>query len=75
MNMVLTWDLFLWRLAELGISLLVAVAALFLAIKVFDRLTHNLDEWAELRKGNMAVAIFLSVMVLSIALMVTLLFG
>jgi|GEM_PF-2698125 len=72
---VLTWDLFLWRLAELGISLLVAVTALFLAIKVFDKLTHHLDEWAELKKGNMAVALFLSVMIFSIALMVTLLFG
>lgn len=72
---VLSWDLFLWRLLELGISLLVAVCALYLAVKVFDRLTHHIDEWAELKKGNMAIAIFMSAMVLSIAIMVSLLFG
>ncbi len=69
------WDLFLLELGELAISLLVAVFSLFLAIKVFDKLTHGIDEWAELKKGNMAIAIVMSAVIIGIALMVTMLFA
>ena len=69
------FELFLFKLAELAISLLVAVFSLFLAIKVFDKLTHGIDEWAELKKGNMAIALVMSAVIVSIAIMVTLLFA
>ena len=71
----MTIELFLLKGAELGIALLVAVLSLFLAIKVFDKLTKGIDEWKELKKGNMAVAVFLSTIVISVAIMVTLLFS
>ena len=71
----MAFELFLIQLGELALALLVAVLSLFLAVKVFDRLTKGIDEWAEIKKGNMAVAVVLSTIVLSIALMVTLLFS
>jgi len=71
----MTIELFLYKGAELAISLLVAVLSLFLAMKVFNKLTHGIDEWAEIKKGNMAVAVLMSAIVLSVSLMVTLLFS
>ncbi len=71
----MTWDLFAYKTVELAIALLVAVLSLFLAIKVFDKLTKGIDEWAELKRGNMAVAIVLSAIIIAVAIMVTLLFS
>lgn len=71
----MAWELFLIKLGELAISLMVAVLSIVLAIKVFDKLTHGVDEWAELKKGNMAVALVVSSMIISISIMVTLLFS
>ncbi|HLE06248.1 MAG TPA: DUF350 domain-containing protein [Candidatus Nanoarchaeia archaeon] len=71
----MAWELFLIKLGELTISLMVAVLSVVLSIKVFDKLTHGVDEWAELKKGNMAVALVVSSMIISISIMVTLLFS
>lgn len=71
----MSWDLFLFKTIELAIALLVAVLSLFLAVKVFSKLTRGIDEWAELKKGNMAVATVLSAIIISVAIMVTLLFS
>ncbi len=68
-------DIFLYKAIELAVALLVAVLSLFLAIKVFGKLTRGIDEWAELKRGNMAVAIVMSAIIISIAIMVTLLFN
>lgn len=65
----------MYKALELAIALLIAVFSLFLAIKAFEKLTRGIDEWAELKKGNMAVALVLSSVIISIAVMVTLLFS
>ena len=39
-----------------------------LAIKVFDWLSQDINEWEEIRKGNMGVALILVAMILSIGL-------
>ncbi len=60
------------------VSLAIAVVALVLAIvlamyavnvgiKMFDRWTKGIDEWAELKRGNVAVAILLAAVILAIA--------
>ena len=59
-------------LLELFFSLLLAVCAIFIGIKLFDRLTPEIDEFKELRKGNLAVAIVLGAIILSTAGMLTL---
>jgi uncharacterized membrane protein YjfL (UPF0719 family) len=39
-----------------------------LAIKVFDWLSKDINEWEEIRKGNIGVALILVAMILSIGL-------
>jgi len=46
------------------------VALMWLAYRVFDRLTPQVDFAEELKKGNVAVAIFIAALFLSIALIV-----
>jgi hypothetical protein len=39
-----------------------------LAIKVFDALSKDIDEWEEIRKGNLGVALIFVAMILSVGL-------
>ncbi|MFA6214087.1 MAG: DUF350 domain-containing protein [Candidatus Micrarchaeia archaeon] len=54
-------------IAQLMIGLLLAMASVYLGIKMFDKLTEGIDEMKELQKGNVAVAILLGAIILSIA--------
>ena len=40
---------------------------LVLAIKIFDLATTRLDEWEEIKNGNMAVAVVIGSVVLAVA--------
>ena len=42
--------------------------AMGLAIKVFDWLSRDIDEWAEIKKGNLGVALIFVAMILSVGL-------
>lgn len=46
------------------------VVLMWLAYRVFDRLTPEVDFAEELKKGNVAVAIFIAALFLSIAVIV-----
>jgi len=54
-------------LAQLVLGLLLAMGSVYLGIKMFDKLTEGVDEMAELKKGNAAVAILLGAIIFSIA--------
>ncbi len=49
---------------------ILGVALMWLAYRIFDRLTPNVDFADELKKGNIAVAIFIAALFISIALIV-----
>jgi len=53
--------------AQLAIGLFLAMGSVYLGIKMFDRLTEGIDEMKEIQKGNVAVAILLGAIILSIA--------
>ncbi len=60
-----------WRIV--GINFLYAglgVLLMWVAYRVFDRLTPQVDFPAELKRGNIAVAIFIAALFLSIAIIV-----
>ncbi len=42
--------------------------AMGLAIKVFDLLSGNIDEWEEIKKGNWGVAMIFTAMILSVGM-------
>ena len=52
-------------------SLVAAVSFAFamgIAIKVFDKLSGDIDEWEEIKKGNLGVALIFVAMILSVGL-------
>jgi len=57
----------------IGVNYLYAalgVALMWLSYRLFDRLTPQVDFAEELKKGNVAVAIFIAALFISIALIV-----
>ena len=56
---------------SLGWALVAAVGfalAMGLAIKVFTALSGEIDEWQEIKKGNLGVALIFVAMILSVGL-------
>jgi len=53
--------------AQLTVGLLLAIGSVYLGIWMFDKLTDGIDEMKEIKKGNVAVAILLGAIILSIA--------
>ncbi len=51
-----------WALVA-GISFALSMG---LAIKVFDKLSTDIDEWAEIKKGNLGVALIIVALILSV---------
>lgn len=49
---------------------ILGVALMWLAYRVFDRLTPQVEFAEELKKGNLAVAIFIAALFISIAIIV-----
>jgi len=54
-------------LLQLVFGLGLAMGSVYLGLKMFDRMTSGVDEMAELKKGNVAVAILLGAIIFSIA--------
>lgn len=51
-------------LAHLGVSMILAVISISVTLRMFGRLTKKMEEGKELQKGNLAVGILLSSVVL-----------
>ena len=62
----------LWQFGKsFGWALVAAVSfalSMGLAIKVFDLLSKDIDEWEEIKKGNWGVAMIITAMILSVGL-------
>ena len=54
--------------AQIVVAVILAAIASYLGILLFNRATRDLDEWAEVRKGNAAMGFVLGSIVLGIAL-------
>jgi uncharacterized membrane protein YjfL (UPF0719 family) len=56
---------------QLLLALALAVVMQYIGLSVFGRLTKELDEWAELKKGNDAVGIVMAAIVIAISTIVS----
>jgi uncharacterized membrane protein YjfL (UPF0719 family) len=73
------WDVGAYRLiaalgveiVQLGVGLILAVLSILFSLWLFARLTVRLEEWTELKRGNIAVAALLAGVILAIALLVS----
>ena len=54
--------------AQVIIAVILAAVASYLGLVLFNRATRDLDEWAELRKGNAAMGFVLGSIIVGIAL-------
>jgi uncharacterized membrane protein YjfL (UPF0719 family) len=54
--------------AQLVIAIITAALVAYLSIWLFDKTTRDIDEWTELRKGNVAVGIVLASLVVGVGL-------
>ncbi len=54
--------------AQIVIAVILAAVASYLGLLLFNRATRNLDEWAELRRGNTAMGVVLGSIIVGIAL-------
>lgn len=55
---------------QLILGILLAVAVIYLALNIFDRLTKEIDEFEEIRKGNVAVALELAGIIIAVAIII-----
>ncbi len=55
-------------LGQLVVAILLAVLAAYLGISLFELSTRDIDEWAELRRGNVSVGMVLAAIAVGIAL-------
>ena|SRR3989344_667693 len=58
------------NITKLAFSLMVAIIAVFCAFSLLDRITRNIDEVHELRKGNVAIALLIAGLMLSVSYVV-----
>ena len=57
-------------IVQLVLGVLFAVGAIYLALTVLDKFTRELDEFGELRKGNVAVALEMAGVIIAVALII-----
>jgi len=52
------------------IGLALAMGSVYIGLKMFDKLTKGVNEWDEIKKGNIAVGIMLAAIIIAIATVV-----
>ncbi|VVB97840.1 Uncharacterised protein [uncultured archaeon] len=55
---------------QLVLGIILAVAAIYLALNVLDKLTEGVEEFEELKKGNAAVALEMSGVIITTAIII-----
>lgn len=55
---------------QLLVGIILAVVAIYMAINVLDKITKGIDEMAEIKKGNVAVAILMAGVLIAVSFVV-----
>ncbi len=55
---------------QLILGIILAIAAIYLALNVLDKLTKGIEEFEELKKGNIAVALEMSGVIITTAIII-----
>ncbi len=55
---------------QLIIGIALAIGAIYLALNVLDKLTKGIEEFEEIRKGNVAVAVMMGGVIISVAVII-----
>ena len=57
-------------IVQLVLGIVLAIAAIYLALNILDKLTKGIDEFAELKKGNVAVALEMAGVIITVAIII-----
>jgi uncharacterized membrane protein YjfL (UPF0719 family) len=55
---------------QLILGIVLAVGAIYLALNVLDKLTKGIDEFEEIKKGNVAVALMMGGVIIAVAVII-----
>ena len=55
---------------QLVLGVLLAIGAIYLALSILDKLTKEIREFEELKKGNVAVALEMAGVIIAVALII-----
>ncbi|SNQ62672.1 DUF350 domain-containing protein [Candidatus Methanoperedens nitratireducens] len=68
----LAGDLFalIASIIQLILGIILAIVAIYLALNILDKLTKGIDEFEELRKGNVAVALEMASVIIAVAIII-----
>jgi uncharacterized membrane protein YjfL (UPF0719 family) len=55
---------------QLILGIVLAVGAIYLALNILDKLTKGIDEFAEIKKGNVAVALEMGGVIIAVAVII-----
>jgi uncharacterized membrane protein YjfL (UPF0719 family) len=64
------WLAIIASLIQLILGIILAIGAIYLALNILDRLTKGVDEFEEIKKGNVAVALMMAGVIVSTALII-----
>ena len=57
-------------LIQLILGIVLAIAAIYLALNILDKLTKSVEEFEELKKGNVAVALEMAGVIIAVAVII-----
>jgi uncharacterized membrane protein YjfL (UPF0719 family) len=52
------------------LGIVLAVAAIYLSLNILDKLTKDVDEFEEIKKGNIAVALMMASVIIAVAVII-----
>lgn len=55
---------------QLLLGIVLAIVAIYIALNILDKLTKGIDEFAELKKGNVAVALEMAGVIITVAIII-----
>ncbi len=64
------WFTLAAAIIQLILGIILAIVAIYLALGILDRLTKNINEFEELKKGNVAVALMMAGVIIATALII-----
>jgi uncharacterized membrane protein YjfL (UPF0719 family) len=64
------WFSLLAAIIQLILGIILAIVAIYLALSVLDRLTKGVNEFDEIKKGNVAVALMMAGVIVATALII-----
>ncbi|MEM3369300.1 MAG: DUF350 domain-containing protein [Candidatus Micrarchaeia archaeon] len=62
---------FIMAMFQLAVVVLIAVLSIYVAIRVLDSMTVGIDELAEIKKGNIAVAVIVAAVIYLVSVVVS----